>query len=190
LAKSLLSKRAAKGGHCNIVVRRATQSDVPSLIRNFQKVANEKIYLLTEKVSPEQKKGIRKRITDSSSLVLVAELVTAKKRYTVGELALARPGSSRKSRHVRNLSMSVINGFRGLGIGSALMDYATDWAKKTREVEKISLSVFSSNVKALNLYKRFGFEIEGIRKKAFILTDQKYVDEVEMGLFVKSPRKI
>lgn len=49
--------------------------------------------------------------------------------------------------------------------------------------EKISLSVFSTNKRAINLYKKFGFEIEGVKKKE-IKIDEEYVDEILMALFL------
>jgi len=78
--------------------------------------------------------------------------------------------------------MNVRSDFRDIGIGKAMMDYMIDWAKKNG-YEKISLSVFSTNKRAINLYKKFGFEIEGAKKRE-IKIDEEYVDEILMALFL------
>ena len=45
-------------------------------------------------------------------------------------------------RHVRELGMLVIDGYREMGVGGALMDYALDWAKRQKGVEKVVLGCF------------------------------------------------
>jgi RimJ/RimL family protein N-acetyltransferase len=185
MKRALTRNYLAKDGKSQITVRRATISDIPVLIRNFQKVADEGIYVWTEQVSKEQRRGIENRLGNRRSLMLVAVFDEQGKKKMVGNLTLATIGTAKKSSHVRSLSMSVIDGYRESGVGNAMMDCAIDWARKTRGVEKISLSVFSSNKRAIGLYKKFGFQIEGILKRAFVIRG-KYVDEIEMGLFVKN----
>jgi RimJ/RimL family protein N-acetyltransferase len=177
-------KYLAKDGKTEITIRRATKKDLPALIRNFQKVADERIYILTEQVSKDQRRGIRRRVDDLNSLMLVAEIEQKGKKKIVGSLTLSALGA-RKMSHVRSLSMAVIDGYREIGVGRALVEYAIDWARKSKGVEKISLSVFSSNERAIELYKKFGFQIEGVLSRQFLL-DGKYVDEVQMGRLMKN----
>jgi hypothetical protein len=100
----------------------------------------------------------------------------------VGWLSLARYGDLEKTKHVRNLGMGVAGAVRSIGIGTALMDYAVRLARR-KKVEKIVLSVFSTNKVARGLYGKFGFVHEGTREKQFLI-DGRYVDEIMMGLFV------
>ena len=103
----------------------------------------------------------------------------------VGACNLMPRGGGRvsKTRHVVELGMAILSQFRGIGVGNAMMDYMVDWARK-KGYDKISLSVFSSNKPAINLYKKFGFEIEGVKKKEFMV-EGRYVDEVCMGKFLR-----
>lgn len=50
----------------------------------------------------------------------------------------------------------------GRGVGSALMAFAEDWAKK-RGLGMLTLSVFPENVRARSLYRRLGFREDWIR---------------------------
>jgi putative acetyltransferase len=58
----------------------------------------------------------------------------------------------------------------------ALVDLADKWLPVTR----IELTVFTDNERAIGLYKRFGFEIEGTHR-AYALRDGKYVDTHAMA---------
>lgn len=58
----------------------------------------------------------------------------------------------------------------------AILDIADNWLM----LVKIELIVFADNESALMLYKKFGFEVEGIMKKSSICRG-KYVDEIMMS---------
>jgi len=55
--------------------------------------------------------------------------------------------------------------------------------QKAKELEKISLAIFSTNEGAMNSSQTLGFEIEGKSKKQFKI-EGKYFDEVIMGKFL------
>ncbi len=55
---------------------------------------------------------------------------------------------------------------RKKGIGKLLLDKLIEMAKETKK-ETISLEVNEINIPAINLYKMFGFEEVGIRKKYY-----------------------
>jgi len=142
----------------------------------MQAVADEGVYIWTERVTHDQRSSIEKSISDPKALLAVAE-VDGK---VVGSIGLRRYGEARKTEHVRNLGMLVVDGYRGMGVGSALMEFAIAWAKK-KGVEKILLGVFSSNRRAKKLYQNFGFQVEG-RLKGQHRIRGEYVDEILMGL--------
>ncbi len=54
---------------------------------------------------------------------------------------------------------------RGKGIGTRLFDTVEVYAK-SRGTRRIEFEVFAKNVKALALYKRLGYEIEGVKRRA------------------------
>jgi RimJ/RimL family protein N-acetyltransferase len=169
-----------------VTVRRATARDVEQIAANTQSVADEGRYIWTEKVTEEWKEFLRKKlIKDRGCLVVVAEVGRGRGRKVVGDLTMTRYGQTiRKSQHVRVLAMLIVEGYREMGIGSRMMDYALKWARGQPGVEKVVLGVFSNNERALRLYEKFGFEVEGVRRKHYYI-DGKHEDEVDMALFVK-----
>jgi RimJ/RimL family protein N-acetyltransferase len=162
-------------GERTITVRRAVPGDSPELVAIFKAVARERVFIYTERVSDDQIERMKKRLVDKKSLVAVAEAGGR----VVGMLSLVRYDAS-KAAHLRNLGISVRRGYRGIGVGRALMDYAIKWARSNK-VRKITLGVFSSNPNAIRLYKKFGFEVEGRLEDQFFISGE-FVDELLMGL--------
>jgi len=46
------------------------------------------------------------------------------------------------------------------------------------------LTVVADNKPAVNLYRKFGFKIEGVRKDSYFGEDGKYHDDLVMGLLL------
>lgn len=161
-----------------IIVRMATNRDVPKMLQNYSAVIREGVYLGAEKLLTRHRKGYLAHIKDSRSLTIVA-LVQGK---IVGGLNMW-PSGLHKMRHLREINMLVISSHREIGVGSALMDYSLRWARRRKDIEKIVLGVFSSNKRAYHLYERYGFKVEGVLKHQHILKG-RYVDEIRMAIFV------
>ncbi|MDN4605142.1 GNAT family N-acetyltransferase [Paenibacillus sp. F6_3S_P_1C] len=70
----------------------------------------------------------------------------------------------------------------GYGIGKKLLELSVDWADMNGIV-KMTLNVVGTNDKAMELYKRMGFEIEGTLKRDRRHADGRYYDTVLMGRF-------
>jgi len=161
-----------------IAVRRVTRRDIDWVVRLWQALADERRYIFTERVTLEQMDRWTKSVGDRGVLWALAEIEGER----AGSVSLARHRDSEKTKHIRDLAMGVAREHRGMGVGTALMDYAIRWARQ-RKLKKIVLSVFSTNRKAIALYEKFGFATEGTRKRQFLI-DGKYVDEIMMGRFV------
>ena len=70
---------------------------------------------------------------------------------------------------------------RGNGYGSEAMRLAIDYCWRHLNLSRLTLSVHSSNASAIALYKKLGFEIEGVlRRHQFI--DGSWVDLTLMAI--------
>ncbi|MBN2089916.1 GNAT family N-acetyltransferase [candidate division KSB1 bacterium] len=85
--------------------------------------------------------------------------------------------------HGGRLGMGIIKEYRGQGIGKMLMEKAITEARH-RGLIKIELEVFASNIPAVNLYKKYGFKFEGLKRKSRYL-DGNFDDVHLMALFLK-----
>lgn len=69
------------------------------------------------------------------------------------------------------LNIAIHPGFRGKGCASSLIEHVIGCCKK-RGVHQFFLEVREGNVAAINLYRRFGFEKIGKRKKYYTETNE------------------
>jgi hypothetical protein len=158
------------------IIRKANEADAAAIKNIVDSVASEKYYVVPES-SGEWSKTIRE-IKNRKGLIIVAQV----NNKPIGMAYLVR-GKFEKNRHIAFLGITILKGFRRIGVGTAMMNYLSEWAKKQEELEKISLTVFSTNKPAISLYRKLGFEIEGISKKQYKI-EGKYIDEIIMGKFL------
>jgi RimJ/RimL family protein N-acetyltransferase len=93
-------------------------------------------------------------------------------------------GKQRRAiRHCANIGISVAQGWRGRGVGRALMQRVVDWARGSSLVTRLELEVLTRNEIATHLYERLGFEREGLRRHA-LLRNGEYLDEYVMALLL------
>ena len=88
----------------------------------------------------------------------------------------------KKNRHTASLGIAIRSGHRSQGHGTRLIENAIEWSR-SKGIEKIGLEVFSTNTKAIEVYKKIGFTIEGIRARQFKI-DGNYVDDVFMAYWI------
>jgi RimJ/RimL family protein N-acetyltransferase len=83
-------------------------------------------------------------------------------------------------RHVGRLGMGLSPSHRGRGVGRTLA-LETIRAARVMGLERIELEVFASNRRAIDLYERLGFVVEGVKRQARRL-DDVYDDNILMAL--------
>lgn len=111
------------------------------------------------------------------NFVAVAKLDNGEEKV-VGSAALTVFQNRR--RHSGALGIMVHKDYQNKGIGSALMKAIVDMADKWLMLVRLELTVFEDNERAIHLYEKFGFRIEGTKLLATI-RNGKYIDEIMMG---------
>ena len=162
----------------DVTIRLETVEEVDRAFDVIREVAKEEDYLMEDGVE-QSRIDLTKELLEHNGddvLFIVAEV----DGRIVGTLDLVKYGRYGKTAHVRYLDMAIIDGYRSIGIGSALMDFAVNWARE-KKFRKILLDVFSTHTRAINLYRKFGFQIEGT-KKDVVMIRNRYADLVSMGL--------
>lgn len=82
--------------------------------------------------------------------------------------------SRERFKHRVSMGMNVLQSHWGLGAGKELLNYALDYFYLNKDLEKIELEVRSDNLRAINLYKKFNFKIEGEVSNYFKIKDTYY----------------
>jgi L-phenylalanine/L-methionine N-acetyltransferase len=167
-----------------ITVRRTALKDAAALARIM---GDPGVYPSLMQLPHTDEDTWRARLAESLApgkpdLLLCAELEGA----VVGSCGLHPAHASLRRRHAWHLGISVLPEAQGRGVGSALMqamcDYADNWAAALR----LELSVYTDNERAIALYRRFGFVIEGTFK-GYVMRDGRYVDAHAMARFHPNP---
>ena len=167
-----------------ILIRHVIESDIDGIWNNFNEVVDEKIYLpvLFPVRSKFEKQSWFHNIQKERELCIVAIHPTMVSPYNIlGQCEISNLEWDAAT-HVGSLGIIVQRNFRDLGIGFNLLDKAIRESKRLNK-EKIILSCFLDNERALFLYKKIGFKTTGIRKKQFYM-DSVYYDEVLMELWI------
>ena len=157
-----------------VTVREANLADVDALVAILADVAGEGRWIATE--APVDVERRRRRMAEEvegdDAIVLVAEAGGT----PVGQLGLRLAPYG-----VADLGMAVAAGWRGHGVGTALLAEAVERARKAG-AHKIALQVWPHNAAALALYERFGFRREGYLTRHYRRRSGELWDAVIMGL--------
>jgi L-amino acid N-acyltransferase YncA len=98
-------------------------------------------------------------------------------------------GFIKKCQHVRregvgDLTIYLHQDFQKIGLGTYISRNLLDQAKK-ENMHKIEHYIVAKNEAALYLYKKVGFEIEGVSSESFIDINGEYQDLIQLGLILK-----
>ena len=139
-------------------------------------VARERLYLAFVEAAPleQTRRFVLNNIEKGNP-----QFVAISDNEVVGWCDIVRSAVETHS-HCGSLGMGILPAYRGKGIGRELLAQAIE-AAWSRGFLRIELGVRESNVAAISLYKKMGFAIEGVRRKAARLEEQ-YEDTLVMGL--------
>ncbi len=168
-----------------VTIRSAQPRDASRLLAYIQSVAQETGFFVIqhdEFSSTEELEcqWIQEHLDHSGKLALVAEVGGE----IIGTLSFEN-GPFQRTSHAGTFGVSIRRDWRGKGIGTAMLGALLEWAGGNPLIEKVGLAVFSTNTRAIELYRRLGFVEEGRRARAIKLDPGEYVDEILMARFVK-----
>ena len=85
-------------------------------------------------------------------------------------------------RHSAVLAVGVRRSHWGQGIGSRLLMEALRWAPTAR-LSRLELYVALDNTRAISLYEKAGFRVEGQRKRAYVINGNSVDDQLMAYVF-------
>lgn len=120
------------------------------------------------------RKRIENWITDEHMHIFVADMNSK----AIGFIRL-EVGTGRES-HTGKIVLAVHDMYQGQSIGKMLLLTVIDLADNWLNLQRLEVDVYIDNERALNLYKRFDFEIEG-RKRCGAFRSGAYIDSYILG---------
>lgn len=88
-------------------------------------------------------------------------------------------------RHKAEFGICILKEYWGYGIGTVLLENILMWADSAG-IKKVSLTVVETNVKAIELYRKYDFVEEGLLINDRIHKDGRYYNTVIMGRFCQN----
>ncbi len=158
----------------NISIRHSNKHDAEDITKIFLEKSN---YRNTLGVPYIRDNIWDKRVSDLP--INIIQLVAVNNEKVVGIIGLHIETSIRR-KHSANIGISILEEFHGKKIGSKLLEAILDLADNWYNIRRIGLEVYVDNDKAINLYKKFGFKIEGTLKD-YVFGDGKYIDAYTMA---------
>jgi putative acetyltransferase len=134
-----------------IVIRRAELRDAEAVHAIF---AGPKAIAGTLQLPYPSVELWRKRLSDVPPFDYL--LVATIDGDVVGNLGLHEAGKTPRRRHVGSIGMSVRDDRQGHGVGTALMKAAIELADGWLNYQRLELNVYTDNLAALALYRKFG----------------------------------
>lgn len=165
------------------VIREIEIEDASSFLQLSKQLDEETKFMLYEPgerktTAEQQEKMIHRFIENEYATIFVA----VEDERIVGFI-LVNGNNIQRKRHVATIVIGILQEYNGRGIGTRLFKEVEKWAK-LHDVWRLELTVMAHNTRAQALYKKAGFEKEGV-KKAALMIDGKGIDEYEMAKLLK-----
>lgn len=160
MTPALLRREGIAGDGAPYLIRPARDEDAPGLAELIDAVAAEGDYIVAvpgETETLEQSARLVS-ITLEGGLSLTLEIDGA----VAGNVMVHRR-AGRHYAHVGEIAILVSNDRRGAGFGRSLLEMAIAWCR-TVGIAKLGLRVFTTNERAIALYRSLGFVDEGVAR--------------------------
>lgn len=167
-----------------VTIRAAVEADAEALLEAGYSYLQESPHListLTEfNLTKQQEQAWIRSLKDTANSLLIVAVYGTE---IIGSLDL-RGEPRKKVQHNATLGIAIRKEWQKIGLGTALMGIAIDWAKISGILKNIWLNVHATNKPAIALYTKIGFTQKGIQEKFIKEPDGNYTDNVLMGLIL------
>ncbi|MBY6976911.1 GNAT family N-acetyltransferase [Clostridium botulinum] len=166
----------------NVVFRNVEKKDTESLWNMMNQLDYETKFMMYE--PGERPKNIDRLEENLDSAINGNNLflLAVDDSEIVGFIS-AEIGNVRRVQHSAYIVVGIREKYRNQGIGTEFFKKLNNWALD-KKLARLELTVVCTNQRALNLYKKSGFEIEGTKRKSMYI-DGEYVDEYYMSKIIK-----
>ena len=181
----MLKQFQLKNGE-KIIIRHVEESDIDGVWNNFNEVIEEGVYLpiffpVRSQFEKQSWYDVLKREKEICLIAKRPKLFGSD--AVIGQVEISNLEWDAAA-HVGSLGIIVKKKYRDQGLGYQLIDLAIKESERLNKKQKLILSCFSNNKRALHLYEKMGFKVIGIRNRQFYM-DSSYYDEILMDLWIE-----
>lgn len=161
-----------------------TKENAKQVLEHLKKVCGETDYLLRGQeeitMTIEQEENFLTDNIENPNTIYIGGFIH---NQLVATSSISPISNCERCYHRAELGISVLKDYWNIGIGTAFLPLIIR-AAKAMYYTQIELEVLSDNMRAFSLYKKFGFEIYGIRKNTFHYKDGSYKSSYLMALYL------
>ena len=162
--------------------REIREDDAASFRNLLTRVDEETQFMLLEAgerqiTVEDQRQRIKRILSRDNQTILVAE----NDNDLIGYLA-SIGGDFKRNRHRAHIVIGILQAFIDQKIGTKLFMELEKWTRH-HAIHRLELTVMAHNERAIRLYKKMGFEIEGTKKHSLLISGS-YVDEYHMAKLI------
>ena len=162
-----------------IAIRTPSDRDIPALVALVNVLAAENSNLFINPIDGPDGQATLKTYLDGIAVSGNEAVFVAEADGVLAGLLTATRGFHPAKRGVATIGIGVRPAYRGRGIGRALMRGIEEWAAEAG-VHRLELSVVTSNLVAIALYRSCGYAEEGIMRASARVAGQP-VDQLMMA---------
>ena len=170
-----------------VVVRALHAGDAEAVCAHLARAAATTDQVLTspgETVSAAALRRDFERVFDAErGGIMLGAFAIEDPRRVVGHIGLAMR-DKKKVAHMGSLGMIYDEEWRGRGLGTVMLGDIIGWARAHPRVMRVELEALETNAAGLALYRRCGFERDGLKRRAFRQASGAFVDVVLMSMWV------
>lgn len=158
----------------NIVIERFSEAHIDGItaLYNDPAVARQVLQM------PYQSREVWRKRLDPDNERRVA-LVALHQGLVIGSCSIEQYARIRRA-HCGGIGMGVAVPWQGQGVGSRLLATVLEVADNWMNLRRVELTVYADNAAAVGLYRKFGFENEGLMRE-YAVRDGRYVDTLSMA---------
>ncbi|MFS1663302.1 GNAT family N-acetyltransferase [Streptococcus sp. zg-JUN1979] len=147
-----------------LILKEADEWDAKPLAKLLACVTQETDFVVQDSLVSWDEADLAPYLADSKTQINSLCLLALLEDEAIGLITIVG-GKSLSLSHIGDVFIAVKKNYWGLGIAQALLEMAIDWAEHSGVIRRLELSVQARNSVAIHIYKKYGFEIEGIKKR-------------------------
>lgn len=167
-------------------VRRATVDDAEQMVEHMKRIVVEPDNGIVrsgvdEVMSVEEERTTLRELETADNSILVVAVTPD--NHVIGVTGFIG-GKRRALRHTGSIGIAIDKEWRSKGVGTAMMQFLIDWARGTGIITRMELEVNTNNERAVHVYQKVGFVVEGRKQKA-LFKEGRYLDNYVMALLLE-----
>ncbi len=159
-----------------VTIRRFRPEDKEKLVEMYASLSNDAVRW---GMPPYTREKLERWFTNLENYI---SLVAFHGDRIVGHAQIYKNPHPRRKR-TGGLIIYLHQDFHNVGLGTYMLEQLLELARKEK-MHRLTLGVVADNKRAIHVYEKLGFQIEGIMKDAYFGADNRYHDELIMGLIL------